>query len=97
MQTRDVRGSSKKATNKTQLKKQKYAPHRSVIIIGISTLTKATIIFFCCPDVAKEYSCVRAAVPEKGSAGPSHLSFILPLILPQPAREALLVKPKRDY
>ena len=101
MQTKDDMGTtSKKLQNKQNHRKQEYAHHRYTINIGISTLTKATIIFFCCPDVTKEYdSCVQAAVPAEGQcrrpiiACPS--SF--PLLLPRHAGQALSVKSERGY
>lgn len=55
MQTKGSIGTTcKKLQNKHNHEKQKYAHHRYTINTGTSTPTKATIIFFCCPDVTKE-------------------------------------------
>lgn len=59
---------------------QKDACHGQTRNIGISTLTKAIIIVFHCPDVTKElHNCVQAVVP-KGQ----YRKAILPEFYPHP-------------
>lgn len=102
MQTKDDTGTtSRKLPNKHNHKKQKYAHHRYTINIGISTLTKAIIIVFRCPDVTKEYdSCVRAAVPAEGQCR----RLVSPVLHPSPSscpdvqdKQALSVKSEKGY